>query len=82
MMKGRSGSDCKNLVIILSDNSSSNSLTLEETGIAKIFDKNGTLVKSITTPSIWDGTLTNGEIIPGLYSMELNGKFSNVTVIK
>ncbi len=81
-LKGKSGSECKNLVIILSDNSSSNSLTLEETGIAKIFDKNGTLVKSITTPSIWDGTLSNGEVIPGLYIMELNGKFSNVTVIK
>jgi Leucine-rich repeat (LRR) protein len=81
-LKGKRGIDCKGLVIIGNDYSPNNTLLLEEKGTAKVYDKDGQLVQSFSTPSTWDGRNKNGELLPGYYVIDLNGKMLNVTVIK
>lgn len=81
-LKGKKGADCKNLVIINEDNSPNKELFIEEKGTAKIYNSDGQLVITLETPKVWDGKNQNGLFIPGYYVIELNGKTSNITLIK
>jgi len=81
-LKGKRGVDCKRLVILGNDNSPNNTLFLEERGSAKVYDEEGQLVQSFSTPNTWDGKNKNGEFLPGYYVIDLNGKMLNVTLIK
>ena len=81
-LKGKRGLDCKRLVILGNDTSPNNTLFLEERGSAKVYDEEGQLVQSFSTPSTWDGKNKNGEFLPGYYIIDLNGKMLNVTLIK
>ncbi|MBX9853225.1 MAG: immunoglobulin domain-containing protein [Cytophagaceae bacterium] len=48
---------------------------ISDQGTAKIFDKNGVMVKKLSTPATWDGSLDNGSIgTTGLYLIEINGE--------
>jgi internalin A len=80
-LKGKSIGDCKNVVII-SNGGQGSDLLLEEPGIARVFDKSGHLVHSFKTPATWDGTLSDGSILPGQYFIEHNGESFNVTILK
>ncbi|WMJ72004.1 gliding motility-associated C-terminal domain-containing protein [Cytophagaceae bacterium ABcell3] len=53
-------------------------------GIAKIYNKQGVLVKELQTPTEWDGTDNMGSIVrSGLYAIIINGNtVSHVSVIK
>ncbi len=82
VLKGKKGSECKHLVLLGNDNSSQNSLFLEEKGAAKVYDNEGQLVQTFNTPGNWDGKNKNGEFLPGYYVIDLNGKMLNVTLIK
>lgn len=81
-LNGRKGSDCKRLVILGGDNSSNNTLYLEDRGTAKVYDNEGQLVQTFSTPAAWDGKNKNGDFLPGLYLIDLNGKMLSVTLIK
>jgi len=82
LLKGKKGVDCKRLVINGEDDSPNNTLVFEERGTAKVYDKEGQLVQSFTTPSSWDGRNKNGDFLPGYYVIDLNGKMLNVTLVK
>lgn len=83
IVDGKNPDDCETLVIVADNSLSSNSsLFLEDKGTAKVYDKEGTLVKTFATPATWDGSLNTGQYIPGFYMVELNDKFYRVTVIK
>lgn len=42
-------------------------------GKANIYDRNGTHIKTLTTPAFWDGTNDRGELLtPGLYFLNVN----------
>lgn len=73
---------CNNQVINSEDPDGLNSIFIEEQGIAKIFDKNGKLVKTLQTPGSWDGSSGTGELIPGFYVVQINDKQFHITVIR
>lgn len=81
-LKGKKGPDCKHLIIIGDESSPNNTLYMEDKGIANVYDSEGQLVQTFTTPSTWDGKNEKGLFIPGYYIIELNGKSFNVTLIK
>ena len=81
-LKGKKGIDCKRLVINGEDNSPNNVLFFEEKGSAKVYNKEGQLVQSFSTPNSWDGRNKNGDFLPGYYVIDLNGKILNVTLVK
>lgn len=81
-LKGKTAKDCKGLVIVDDDNSPNNNVFLDEQGTARIYDKTGQLVQTLSTPATWDGTNQHGEFRPGYYVIDLNGKMLNVTLIK
>ena len=53
-------------------------------GKARIFDKNGTLIKELATPAYWDGLDKNGNEIPsGYYAIIVNEKTTmNVSLMR
>lgn len=57
---------------------------ITEAGTAKIFDKNGVLVKQLQAPAEWDGTDAQGNIVPaGVYFLYVNEKERiTITVLK
>jgi hypothetical protein len=79
---GKKTEDCDGIVIVADNSSANNQLYLEEKGTAKIFNKTGKLVRTLQTPATWDGTLQDGELIPGFYMIEHNSRNLTVTVIK
>ncbi len=79
---GKKSEDCDGIVIVADNNSNVNQLYLEEKGTAKIFNKTGKLVRTLQTPASWDGTLQDGELVPGFYMIEHNSRNLTVTVIK
>lgn len=81
-LKGKKGTECKNLVLSDDDNSSNKSVLFDEVGVAKIYDKQGQLIKTLATPNIWDGKNQSGEFVPGYYVIDLNGTIMNITLIK
>lgn len=82
LLKGRKGVDCKQLVILGNDYSPNNTLLLEERGTAKVYDNEGQLVQTFSTPVAWDGKNKNGDFLPGFYLIDLNGKILKVNLIK
>ena len=53
---------------------------IEESGTAKIYNKNGEMVKELDTPANWDGTTKKGQDAPtGLYVIVVNGN-TNIKV--
>ena len=57
---------------------------IEDTGIAKIINLDGIVVKQLTTPAVWDGTKADGSPADsGYYAIVLNEKkYSNITIVK
>ena len=53
-------------------------------GTVRIFDRNGTLMKELTTPAYWDGTDNSGTQMPmGNYLMLTEkGRVVNITIIR
>lgn len=80
-LKVPSPEDCPGLVIA-EEKGVTNTLNLEEKGVANVYDKSGKLVYSFMTPALWDGRFGNNDFKPGYYIIELNGQFFNVTLIK
>ena len=70
------------VVLATGEDPSKVSFLIEGSGDVKIYDKSGLLVKRLTAPAYWDGRLDGGEIKPGLYVIEVNSKYQEVTVIK
>lgn len=67
-------SDCEN-VITPNGDGVADYYTILASGTVKIYDKSLRLVKELTGPGIWDGTNSNGEIVPiGLYIILINDK--------
>lgn len=81
-LKGKTAKDCKGLVIVDDNNSPNNNIFLDEQGTARIYDKTGQLVQTLSLPAAWDGTNQHGEFLPGYYVIDMNGKMLNVTLIK
>jgi len=81
-LTGKKGTDCSSFVLASDPNASQNTILLEDSGLAKVYDKQGQLVTSFATPAEWDGKNKSGEFVPGFYVIELNGKVMQVTLIK
>jgi gliding motility-associated-like protein len=48
---------------------------ISDSGTAKIYDRNGVLVKQLSLPSSWDGTTDNSALgTSGLYLIDINGE--------
>jgi Leucine-rich repeat (LRR) protein len=82
LLKGKKGADCKSLVILDDNTQQNNTLLFDEVGIAKVFNAEGQLVHTFSTPFVWDGKNGNGEFKPGYYTIFINNKTLNVTLIK
>ncbi|MBC7389083.1 MAG: hypothetical protein H7329_07730 [Opitutaceae bacterium] len=82
VISGNRPDDCNGLVIVADNAANQNALFLNEKGSAKVYDKDGKLVQSFSTPGSWDGKNSQGEFLPGLYIVDLNGKTMRVTLIK
>lgn len=59
-------------------------ILISATGKSSIFDRSGNLVKSLQTPSYWDGTNESGEpVTPGIYFVMLNNDvYKTITLVK
>jgi internalin A len=57
---------------------------IQETGYAKIYNKNGEIVNEMNTPASWDGTNKNGQDAPiGLYVIVVNDSINiKVTILR
>jgi internalin A len=71
-------------VIVTSGNSLMNSYFIEQTGIAKIIDIEGVIVKQFAVPAVWDGRTSDGNLADaGYYVITVNDrKLTNITVIR
>jgi gliding motility-associated-like protein len=48
---------------------------ISDSGTAKIYDRNGVLIKQLSLPSSWDGTTANNALgTSGLYLIDINGE--------
>ena len=52
----------------------------QQTGILKVYNKNGEIVKTLTLPSVWDGSGNDGTATPGYYVGEINGGTEKVRI--
>ncbi len=57
---------------------------IDKNGTAKIFNRNGELVKQLSLPATWDGTNSKGQELPsGLYVIEINNSSTErVTLLR
>ncbi len=66
--------DCDNIITPNGDGID-DTYFIEHSGKAKIFTKQGKLIKEIATPGYWDGTDTSGRIVGlGYYIILVNEK--------
>jgi internalin A len=75
--------DC-NLELTPNDDGFNDTYYIEAQGITRIYDREGKLVKELTTPAFWDGTTSSGELATsGFYLIEINkGKHIKIFVIR
>lgn len=79
----RSLENCsKGIILATGEDPSLQGFYISHTGTASVYNKAGTLVKKLTAPTFWDGKQEDGNILPGLYVIEINGLYIDVTVIK
>lgn len=75
--------DCKKGIILATgEDPNLQGFYIEQPGTALVYNKSGTLIKKLVAPGYWDGKQEDGSISPGLYVIEINGVFIDVTVIK
>jgi hypothetical protein len=73
--------NCDELVIV-PNNPPYNSLFIQDSGYARIYDRNGTMRYEMTVPAFWDGSNQTGEILPmGAYLVLVNNKKKFVVTI-
>ena len=78
----RSFNGCEGIIVASGEDPSKSNFYIEESGEARIYNKDGILVKKLSAPAYWNGAMDNGNILPGLYIIEVNSKFLSVTVLK
>jgi Leucine-rich repeat (LRR) protein len=79
--KNTNGCD-RAIILATGEDPNKASYFIEGPGDVKIYDKSGLLVRRLSAPTYWDGRLDGGEVKPGLYVIEVNSKYQEVTVIK
>lgn len=79
--KNTTGCD-RAIILATGEDPNKASFFIEGPGDVKIYDKSGLIVRRLTAPTYWDGRLDGGEIKPGLYVIDINSKYQEVTVIK
>ena len=74
--------DCKGFAITPDGDGLNDSFYIQEDGTAKIFNSNGKLIKTLSTPASWDGSDQNGQITGDYYLIQINqSKTVTITVI-
>ncbi len=75
---------CETAVLTPNNDGATESLFIEESGRAQVYDRNGIIRKEIAIPAYWDGKSESGEILPmGIYLIVVNGtKKMTVTIVR
>lgn len=74
---------CDEVVLTPNNDGKDDTLYLSQKGTATIFDKNGKTVKTLSIPTEWDGTNSEGTLPQGYYLVKINNgaDYIHVSVI-
>jgi hypothetical protein len=74
----------KNLTITPNGDGNNDEYYIKETGLTRIFDRNGQVVKEFNCPCSWNGTNTNGDLVTtGFYVIKFaNDQSVGITLIR
>ncbi len=80
----RNEQSCETAVLTPNNDGSLESLFIEESGLAQVFDRNGIVRKELAIPAYWDGKNDAGDVLPmGTYLIVVNGrKKMTVTIVR
>ena len=80
----RNTESCQVAVLTPNNDGSLESLFIEESGLAQVFDRNGIVRRELAIPAYWDGRSETGNLLPmGTYLVVVNGrKKMTVTIVR
>ncbi len=64
--------ECKQVLITPNGDGESETYFFSQSGQAKIFDKYGAVIKTLSIPNEWDASSKNGRVPPGIYMADIN----------
>ncbi|MFN6944610.1 MAG: leucine-rich repeat domain-containing protein [Cytophagaceae bacterium] len=75
--------ECEEALITPDGDGQNDTYLFNQTGTVAIYDKNGSLVKSMSIPNEWDGSGLSGKVRPGYYVANINDgeEFIRISVI-
>jgi hypothetical protein len=74
---------CKEAYLTPNNDGDTDSIFFPQTGKVIIYDKRGSIVKTLSIPSEWDGTTKNGLVAQGYYTADINNgqELINISVM-
>lgn len=75
--------ECQKALITPNGDGEADTFFFHKSGTVTIHDKNGTVVKTLSTPNDWDGSAKGGRVPPGLYLADVNNgeELINISVV-